>query len=530
MAFRDLSVKTKLAVNFGVLTALLLTVAAFGLVALSHANDRFSQYFNGLSARARVAEHVRTSVDRRAIAARNLVIAGRPQDMEAEYASVLLAHQDVETNLQKLGAMLAASQEFSQTANDLYARIQQIERQYTPVALNIVQLARNQQRDEAIAAIIEKCNPLLLQLVQATQAYSDFTEQRAKASIADATAQFERQRAWLLAFCLLSAAAALATAYSITVRLTRALRQAVEVADHIADGDLSHRVDITAKDETGQLLLALRNMQDKLGGIVGAVRENAVAVASASSQIAEGNHDLSRRTEQQASALQQTAASMEELGSTVQHNATNAQNANQLALRASEVATRGGGVVEQVVETMKGIQLSSRRIADIIGVIDGIAFQTNILALNAAVESARAGEQGRGFAVVAAEVRSLAGRSAAAAKEIKSLIEASAQQVARGTALVGDAGSTMVEIVGAVKRVSALMNEISYATNEQNQGMQQVGSSVTLMDEMTQQNAALVEQSAAAASGLRLQAEQMVRAVSVFRQGPSASGQMLALQ
>jgi methyl-accepting chemotaxis protein len=247
------------------------------------------------------------------------------------------------------------------------------------------------------------------------------------------------------------------------------------------------------------------------------VRINAVAVASASSEIAAGNHDLSRRTEQQASALQQTAASMEQLGSTVQNNAAHAQSANQLASEASVIAMRGGNVVDQVVTTMKGIQASSGKIGDIISVIDGIAFQTNILALNAAVEAARAGEQGRGFAVVASEVRSLAGRSAAAAKEIKSLITESIEQVSRGTHLVDDAGTTMKEVVGAIQRVSNLMSEISSASREQSEGVRQVGESVTLMDQVTQQNAALVEQSAAAASGLRAQAEQLVNAMSVFR-------------
>jgi len=240
-------------------------------------------------------------------------------------------------------------------------------------------------------------------------------------------------------------------------------------------------------------------------------------VATASAQIAQGNQDLSGRTEQQASALQQTAATMDELGSTVRNNADNAKQANQLALGASAVAVRGGGVVGQVVETMKGINQSSRKIADIIGVIDGIAFQTNILALNAAVEAARAGEQGRGFAVVASEVRSLAQRSAEAAKQIKVLISASVERVEQGTAQVDQAGRTMEEIVGAIKRVSDIVGEISAASAEQSSGVSQVGEAVTQMDQATQQNAALVEESAAAAQSLQQQAQQLVEAVAIFK-------------
>jgi len=247
------------------------------------------------------------------------------------------------------------------------------------------------------------------------------------------------------------------------------------------------------------------------------VRLNADSVATASAEISQGNSDLSMRTEEQASALEETAASMEELSSTVRQNAENARQGNQLAQNASTVAVRGGEVVGQVVDTMKGINDASRKIADIIGVIDGIAFQTNILALNAAVEAARAGEQGRGFAVVASEVRSLAGRSAEAAKEIKGLISDSVQRVEQGTVLVDQAGTTMAEVVAAIRRVTDIMGEISAASTEQSQGVAQVGEAVTQMDQATQQNAALVEESAAAAESLKLQAQQLVQAVAVFK-------------
>ncbi|QHI98252.1 HAMP domain-containing protein [Xylophilus rhododendri] len=528
---KTLSVKTKLALNFGALTALVMLVACICLMAQADANRQFSNYVNGLSARADVAETVRTAVDRRAIAARNLVFATKPEDQKREYEAVVSAHKDVGERLSKLGQMLRDAQDPNEKANELYARIVKIEQQYAPVALNIVQLAQAGKRDEATADILDKCIPLLQQLVQASRDFRAFTDARAHDLIGQAEARFEQQRAIIIGFCIAATLLALAFAYIITTSITRALDRAVTVADHIAEGDLSNDITVTSTDETGRLLLALREMQGKLVGIVGTVRSNAVQVASASSEIAAGNHDLSMRTEQQASALQQTAASMEQLGSTVQNNAMHAQSANKLASEASQIAQRGGGVVEQVVQTMKGIQDSSGRINDIIGVIDDIAFQTNILALNAAVEAARAGEQGRGFAVVAAEVRNLASRSASAAKEIKTLISESVQQVSRGTDLVDQAGNTMQEVVQAIQRVSTLMGEISLASDEQSEGVRQVGEAVVLMDQATQQNAALVEQGAAAASGLRQQAEQLVTAVSVFHaeRGHAGGGGALML-
>jgi methyl-accepting chemotaxis protein len=299
------------------------------------------------------------------------------------------------------------------------------------------------------------------------------------------------------------------------------LKLASIVTERIAHGDLSTTVSGGGKDEVGGMLTSLALMQANLVELVSNVRQGSEGVATASAEIAQGNNDLSTRTEQQASALEQTAASMEELGSTVKQNADSARQANQLAMNASTVAIHGGEVVSEVVETMKGINESSRKISDIIGVIDGIAFQTNILALNAAVEAARAGEQGRGFAVVASEVRSLAGRSADAAKEIKSLINASVERVEKGTLLVDRAGETMTEVVGSIKRVTDIMGEISAASHEQSAGVAQVGEAVRHMDNATQQNAALVEEMAAAASSLKGQAHELVEVVAVFKLSPS---------
>lgn len=293
-------------------------------------------------------------------------------------------------------------------------------------------------------------------------------------------------------------------------------REAASLVTAVAQGDLSVRIDVKPGDSTS-LLAKLRDMQSSLVELVSRVRQNSESVATASAQIAQGNHDLSSRTEEQASALQQTAATMEQLGTTVRHNADSARQANQLAQGASTVAVQGGNVVDQVVTTMQGISDSSRKIGEIIGVIDGIAFQTNILALNAAVEAARAGEQGRGFAVVASEVRSLAQRSAEAAKEIKNLIGRSVEQVEQGTMLVDQAGKTMGEIVGSIQRVSDIVAEITSASAEQSNGVQQVGEAVSQMDQATQQNASLVEESAAAAESLKDQAQQLVQAVMVFK-------------
>ncbi|MDZ7866486.1 methyl-accepting chemotaxis protein [Acidovorax sp.] len=341
---------------------------------------------------------------------------------------------------------------------------------------------------------------------------------------AEGQSVFQAARIWVLGTLAACVALAIVLGVSITRSVTRPAGQAVNAARAIAEGDLTAAMPAHGRDEMGQLLSALEDMRANLARVVTGVRGNAESVASASAQIASGNNDLSARTEQQASALEETAASMEELGSTVRQNADNARQANQLALNASTVAVQGGDVVAEVVETMKGINASSSKIADIISVIDGIAFQTNILALNAAVEAARAGEQGRGFAVVASEVRSLAGRSAEAAKEIKGLITASVERVEQGTLLVDKAGATMTEVVAAIRRVTDIMGEISAASSEQSAGVGQVGEAVTQMDQATQQNAALVEEMAAAASSLNSQAGELVNAVAVFRLAGDGSG------
>ena len=326
-------------------------------------------------------------------------------------------------------------------------------------------------------------------------------------------------RATLLSITLmlLVGGGGIATGIWFSRRITRPVDYAVDLATRIAQGDLTAQVRVSGNDEIALLLAAQKAMQASLARVVGEVRQNSESVAAASTQISHGANDLSARTEEQAAALEEAASSMDELASTVRQNADSAAQANQLALGASTVARKGGDVVGEVVETMKGINESSKRIVDIIAVIDGIAFQTNILALNAAVEAARAGEQGRGFAVVASEVRSLAQRSAGAAREIKSLIAASVDRVERGSVLVDEAGETMTEIVASIARVTDIMGEISAASSEQSTGVSHIGEAIAHMDTATQQNAALVEESAAAAESLKDQAHQLVDAVAVFK-------------
>jgi methyl-accepting chemotaxis protein len=375
--------------------------------------------------------------------------------------------------------------------------------------------------DEAMRLLDQEYTPAAKVYESMLQKMLDHQRKEIDASAAAIDQVARDSRNLLVGLAVLVVAFGVAFAWWLTAGITRPINAAVELASCVANGDLvdhsGMRPEDYRSDETGKLLRALHNMSAGLVRIVTDVRQGTDTIATASSQIAAGNLDLSSRTEQQASSLEETASSMEELTSTVKQNAENARQANELAASASDVAVRGGAVVADVVQTMASIDESSRKIVDIIGVIDGIAFQTNILALNAAVEAARAGEQGRGFAVVASEVRNLAQRSASAAKEIKALIDDSVGKVAAGTRLVGQAGSTMDEVVASIRRVTDIMGEISNASSEQTHGIEQINNSITQMDHVTQQNAALVEQAAAAADAMQEQAAKLAEAVSIFK-------------
>ncbi|MGC2970414.1 methyl-accepting chemotaxis protein [Paraburkholderia aspalathi] len=520
MNLKQLTVKAKLAIAFGLLTIVVLVVSGISLKALNDANDRFYGFVNGINARAEMAESIRTAVDDRAMAVRNLVLVTTPTDVGIEKAAVLDAENRVETRLEKFNAMVAGAHDMSDQARSLAAEISRIEALYRPVALDIDRLALSNQRDAAINEINQKCRPLLASLIKASNDYADLTHQRSAKMIQEAEEDFSRQRILLIAICLAAIAMAALAGVVITRGLMRALgaepTDLAQVAQRVAAGDL-RQVAGAVNAPSGSVLASMGEMQVSLVNLIGRVRTSADSIATGSSQIASGNTDLSSRTEQQAASLQETASSMDELTSTVKQNAENAQQACTLSANASEVAAKGNVVVSRVVGTMGDISANSTKIADITGIIEGIAFQTNILALNAAVEAARAGEQGRGFAVVASEVRSLAQRSSSAAKEIKDLINTSVQKVREGSTLANEAGTTMSEVTQAVGRVTDIMAEIAAASTEQSKGIEQVNEAITQMDEVTQQNAALVEEAAAASSSLEDQGRQLNQCIALFR-------------
>jgi methyl-accepting chemotaxis protein len=520
-SMKNLTVRTKLALAFGVLALMVLLVAGLSVTMLADANGRFESYVSGINARASTAARVRAAIDLRAIAARNLVLVTKAEDLALEKQTVMKAHADATQSLNKL-KKLAESGKVPAEVKKMIDEIDRIEQIYAPVALNIVDLALSGKHDAAIEKMNSDCRPLLAALIKATDNYADFTASREHSQIKAAMDEYVVQRNSLIFVGFLAVVLAVVAGVLITRSLAHDLgAEPIElrrVVNQVADGDLTNFVQVRADDE-GSVLAAVRRMQVSLTQIVSTVRQGAEEVSSASEQISSGNTELSSRTESQASSLEQTAASMEQFSSTVKQNADNARQANELAQSASAVAEHGGEVVGKVVETMRGINDSSRKIADIIGVIDGIAFQTNILALNAAVEAARAGEQGRGFAVVASEVRSLAGRSSDAAREIKALISDSVARVEQGAVLVDDAGKAMADIVSSIRHVAEIIGEISIASREQSQGVAQVGEAVGHMDLSTQQNAAMVEEMASSAANLYAKAHELVNAMAVFKLG-----------
>ena len=514
---KNLKISTRLALLIGALAVLLVVIGSIGLLGISKSNEAIRSVFQDRTVpMGQIADVNRLNLQNRLAIAGSL-INPLPDEIARSTAAV-------EANMADIGKVWAAymattltprEAELAKTLIDDRARFVQEGLQPAIAAL------RANDLEGAKRIVLEKIRPLYVPVGKGIDALMKLQVDTAQEEYDAAVSRYQTIR--LVAIGAISAGVLFAAIFGIALiqGISRSLALAMAAANAVARGDLSHSIQVEGKDEVAQLLVSLADMQDNLGKVVAQVRQGADAVSTSSAEIASGNHDLSARTESQASALEQTAASMEQLSATVKQNADSARQANQLAENASTVAVQGGTVVAKVVETMKGINESSRKIADIIQVIDGIAFQTNILALNAAVEAARAGDQGRGFAVVASEVRSLAGRSAAAAKEIKGLIGASVERVEQGSALVDQAGSTMSEVVGAIRRVTDLMGEISAASNEQAAGVAQVGEAITQMDQVTQQNAALVEQMAAAASSLTSQAQDLVTTVGVFKVQPN---------
>ena len=519
MDIKSMTMRAKLTLAFMAQAVLITLVAGLAITLLSEGEARFANFVHGVNARLLLSYEVRTAVGRRAIAARDLVNATTPQERDTIKAEVMKAHEAVVSGMKQL-TQTSAGVDVAPESRRLVAKLAEIESKYAPVALGIVDLGLHGQRDEAVAKMNADCRPLLAALTLAAQEYRDYTAKHSDELVAQAMADHTMHRNMLLGGCLLALISAMTAGTLITRSLTRALgaepTQLGEVTRRVAQGDLSP-VAGASSAPANSVLASLGEMQQSLARIVGQVRRSSDSIATGTTQIASGNADLSQRTEEQAGNLQQTAASMEQLSGTVMASAEVAREANQLASQAASAARLGGDKVGQVIGTMQDISEASRKIGDIIGVIDGIAFQTNILALNAAVEAARAGEQGRGFAVVAGEVRTLAHRSAEAAKEIKTLIGASVERVEAGTKQVDEAGASMQEIVSQAQRVSEMISELTVAASEQSQGISQVGDAVQQLDQVTQQNAALVEETAAAADSLRHQAERMIQVMGHFK-------------
>ena len=508
----NLKLGARLGLGFGLVLALLAGITGLAIASLSTLHQGTRQIVEDRYPQVLLANDVLLRISENASAMRNLLLLDDHQKLTEEIARIDKGEAAIGEDLGKLQARLSSEQ-----GRKSFAEILALRASYRQGQQRFLQLASTGATMDATELLMTSLRQDQDKYIARLKSYISVGTMMMERSGQEAADQYHGKTLIMLAIAALAVLLGGGFAWWTTRSITRPVRHAVEVAQQVADGNLCSEIRAGARDEIGQLLEALRQMNGSLTRIVADVRGGAETIATASAEIAGGNLDLSARTEQQAGSLEETAAAMEELTSTVRQNAENAQQANQLASDASGVAARSGEVVQQVVSTMQGISEASRRIVDIIGVIDGIAFQTNILALNAAVEAARAGEQGRGFAVVASEVRSLAQRSATAAKEIKALIDDSVAQVDAGGRLVVQAGATMGEVVDSVRRVSHIVGEISMATQEQRAGIEQVNHAITHMDETTQQNAALVEQAAAAAQSLQDQSQRLRELVGVFR-------------
>jgi methyl-accepting chemotaxis protein len=512
MNLRDMKIGLRLGLGFGVILLAAALMLMGALVSNSISRAALLETLQKAAIQQDLAESMRQALLSSAVSVRNMGLQSKVEEVQKDEAE---AKKQRSFYISAKSKLEAAGLDEKESA--LFAHLAEIDTKTDSYFKEAVDLAAQFNTEQAAGVITGKIDPLLVQASTELAAFVTLQKQHTEDATLQANNRNQQAVQVITAAGVLVLLVAGLIAWRLTLSITRPLRTALEATARVADGDLVSSITVSGRDEAGQLLDGLLHMRDKLAELVSQVRLGADNISTGASEIAAGNTDLSQRTETQASSLEETAASMEQLSATVKNNADTARQANQVAGSASSAASNGGVVVGQVVATMEGITIASRKISDIIGVIDGIAFQTNILALNAAVEAARAGEQGRGFAVVASEVRSLAGRSAEAAKEIKSLIGASVEKIETGSRLVGAAGESMNDIVAQVKRVANLIGEISASAEEQTLGIAQINQAIVQLDNVTQQNAALVEQAAAAAGSLNQQADIMVRVVSSFK-------------
>jgi len=516
-----LKIGARLAIGFALVLAVAIAITGLAVRQIGNLGQGLADLGEVNQKELRLIADLQRSTLERALAARNLVLLTDEKRRSVELERINSSKTHIDAVLAELSSLLLNPSADSGSITDADRRrakgALEFEARYWPVAQAVVKLSTAGQREAAASKLTDECIPLLAELKQSLGEHAAANLAEASSTIDGLRDSAHRSILLLIALSITATLTGALLAWLLQRSVVLPIGRASASIRRVAEGDLTEHISVTGRDEVAGMQRDLEQMQKRLRAMVGSIRAGVDSVSTASAQIATGNADLSQRTEHTASNLQEAASAMEELNGTVKQSADSARTANQLATSAAEVAQRGGAVVAQVVTTMDDITTSSKKIVDIIGVIDGIAFQTNILALNAAVEAARAGEQGRGFAVVASEVRSLAQRSADAAKEIKSLIGASVERVESGSKLVADAGTTMGEIVASVQRVSDMIGEISAAASEQSDGIGQVNGAVTQLDQMTQQNAALVEQSAAAADSLKAQARRLGDLMDGFR-------------
>ncbi|AST30317.1 methyl-accepting chemotaxis protein [Ralstonia pseudosolanacearum] len=525
MRISDMRIGVRLGAAFALVVALLIGIAAVGIQRLDDNNTKMGQIVSERYSLIALSNQIKNNGYKANGILSNLLLVTTPEQKTkymSDYAAIRQANAQAYGRLEKLLTTDQGKALFKEQFDARSAYGASVRKFFALVDADNVQEARALYQGD-MSRLQDRYYVLVDKMV-------DHQAGEMEHDVSEAAAQGANAKIQMIVLAVLATLLAIATGAFITRTITRPINHAMHLAEAVAQGNLTHLLEVDTQDEIGRLLAALKHMIENLHGIVSQVRGGTDTITRASSEVASGNIDLSSRTEQQASSLEETAAAMEQLTSTVKQNADNAQEASRLASNASMVATKGGDAVDEAIQTMSTINTSSRKIVDIIGVIDGIAFQTNILALNAAVEAARAGEQGRGFAVVAGEVRSLAQRSAAAAKEIKALIEDSVGHVSTGTAKVEEAGQIIRDVVAGIQNVTNIVSEISASSREQSDGIEQINEAITQMDKATQENASLVEESATAAQALQDQANQLADMVSTFKLHADLSGRGRAAQ